>query len=307
MYVVSQKQMKEWIPGAIKDFQEKMPPVDIPYPEIHIVTDRTMIATRNALLEKTQSPTKIRGNAPAMETLHGPGGNAILIYQKGFRGQIWDDNPQEMFTHFLWHELGHFYVLSKEDPNDNFIRFMDQKPHPDEYEALLGYWFWSEFIAEAIACRMEPDVEIEWKDFDWYTPRNRLIGYLNGAFNTSDNEVGVYDLAFYFARLLSDKTTVRFIEAAKTGRLKVRDSYLSPNKKTFSEAGIDPTGLDGLDTRFAPYIQDLKEYMECILSEKEYWKIELEDLKTIGLIICAMNRIMFMDVAAERLKERISR
>lgn len=153
--MISQKQMNEWVPKAVEHFQSVMSPINCPYPQYKIVTDRTADSIRTSLLEQTGSQAVICSGTAAMETLHGPQGDAIIIYQKRFNGQLFRGGGEDMFRHFYWHELGHFYSLNKADPS--LLRFADQKPHPDEYEALLGYAFWTEFIAEVIACKVEPD------------------------------------------------------------------------------------------------------------------------------------------------------
>ena len=307
--MISQRQLREWSQEAVIHFQSLMPTLDVPYPEIHIVSDRTMYSVREAELKRTQSPATEFYNIPAMETLHGPGGDSILIYQKRYNGVMWDSrdlNAKNRFQHFLWHEHGHFFAINKENPEDNFIRFMDQKPHPEEYEALLGYSFWTEFIAEVIACRVTPDPVIDWDNFYWYTPRNELIRLLSGAFNTNDYGIGWYDLAFYFARILADKTTTRFIDGAKNGLVKV-DMFrgITEEKLTFEETGIDPTGLDGFHPQLLTSMDDLREYLELIINDEEYWRITLEDLDSIGTIIHSMERFMAMDDIDARLRDRI--
>ncbi len=307
--MISQRQLREWSQEGVSRFQSLMPAVEAPYPEIHIVSDRTMYSVREAELKRTQSPATGRYDIPAMELLHGPGGDSVLIYQKCYNGVMWDPRypeTKERFQHFLWHEHGHFFALSKENPDDNFIRFMDQKPHPEEYEALLGYSFWTEFIAEVIACRVTPDPVINWESFYWYTPKNELSRLLSGAFNTSDYSISWYDLAFYFARTLADKTTTAFIDAARKGIVKVRKFRgITEEKLTFEEAGMDPTGLSGLHSQLLTPMADLREYLEIIINDDEYWRISLEDLDTIGTIIHAMERFMAMDDMAVRLRDRI--
>ena len=44
--MISQKQMKLWIPEALEQFQLAMPAVNAPYPEIRFASDRTMEKVR---------------------------------------------------------------------------------------------------------------------------------------------------------------------------------------------------------------------------------------------------------------------
>ena len=105
--MITQKQIKEWIPDALETFQSIMPPISKPYPEIqdfHIASSSTLLKIRTALVAQTKSlnPNMKDPYTSIMETLHGEGGTAILIYQK------YCPESQVQFNHFLWHELGHF-------------------------------------------------------------------------------------------------------------------------------------------------------------------------------------------------------
>lgn len=95
--MTTQKQIKEWIPEAVSVFQSIMPPISTPYPDIQIASASTLSKVRAALVEKTGSPNvnmKMPYNS-MLETLHGDGGTAILIYQK-----ICPDSQSE-FNHAL--------------------------------------------------------------------------------------------------------------------------------------------------------------------------------------------------------------
>lgn len=82
--MISQKQIKEYIPGAVEAFREVMPPIDVPYPEIRIASATTLKKVRAELLEVTGS-TNFNVAEPytsVMETIHGVKGDAVLVYQK---------------------------------------------------------------------------------------------------------------------------------------------------------------------------------------------------------------------------------
>ena len=87
--MVTQKQIKAWIPEALAIFQRFMPPFPgmdtIPIPEIHIVSDKTVFPTRKMLVAKLRSrQTDIDEDhyTSIMEMIHGDLGDAILIWQK---------------------------------------------------------------------------------------------------------------------------------------------------------------------------------------------------------------------------------
>lgn len=87
--MVTQKQIKAWIPEALSLFQKYMPPFSgmgyIPTPEIHIVSDRTLFQTRRELMNRLRSQqTEIDEEqySSITEMIHGEYGDAILIHQK---------------------------------------------------------------------------------------------------------------------------------------------------------------------------------------------------------------------------------
>lgn len=65
--MITQKQMKEWIPEAVEQFKAAMPPIDVPYPEIHIASDKTALRIREEIVSRLHSPQKNPGKASAME------------------------------------------------------------------------------------------------------------------------------------------------------------------------------------------------------------------------------------------------
>ena len=57
--MVSQKQIKAWIPPAISIFKKYMPSTDVPYPSIHIVSDKALfpsVAIRKTAMRSTTTP-----------------------------------------------------------------------------------------------------------------------------------------------------------------------------------------------------------------------------------------------------------
>ena len=297
--MISQSQMNEWVHKAVERFQAVIPPIDALYPDYRIVTDGTDDAIRQTLLEKTGSQAFICTDVAPMETLHGPRGNAILVYQELFNALLSGDDGEEMFKHFYWHELGRFYSLVNSEAADPALfRFSDQKPHPDEFEALLGYAFWNEFIAEVIACKVDPDPVIDWENFDWRTTHDVLMNHLNDAFNVT--ALGWYDLAFYFAKVLADKTTVQFIKKARNGTLKIYNHF--HESITFQEMDIDPTLLFCLSPQLQPIVKRLQKKLTALLRRDKYWEITLDDLNSIGGFLYSLERSKAMNDSLVRLR-----
>ena len=129
--MISQKQMKDWIPSAVEHFKSTMPSANAPYPEIYIGSRQTAGHLRLSILEQLNSPAAEIGEGRAQveedcqELIHGTQGDAIIIYQGTFTGQVWDYHGNELFNHYIWHELGHFFAIHNENPDDNLTRFLD--------------------------------------------------------------------------------------------------------------------------------------------------------------------------------------
>lgn len=95
------------------------------------------------------------------EYLYGSHGGAIIINQTDI-----ESNQRLEFCNAYWHELGHFYAISSQQPDltrysepglvDDSHNFNIDSGIPtlglsDERIIQEGYWFWQEFIAQAIA------------------------------------------------------------------------------------------------------------------------------------------------------------
>lgn len=275
--MITQKQIKEWIPGIIDRFKAAMPDIAVPFPEIHIVTRVTWEKARSSIVERLQSNQINPGSDAGLETIHGNNGDAILIYQHKLNNHV---NGPTDFQHFLWHELGHFYALHNEDPA--LIRFMDQKPHPDEYVALRGYCFWAEFIAETIACDVDPEPTIDWSTTSHYCTRNMLMHLLTtGVSIVEDEMIDWYSLAFYFAKIISDKTVLGYCEAVENGTLKYQLSF---NGKSipFKESGIDPICLDIIDPQIHSSISRITDILLNQLDKDNPYDISIITLTLLG-------------------------
>lgn len=117
---------------------------------------------RRSLIAQTGSKHTGESEAAIMEYIHGNKGYAILIRQN-----LLPDKNFEHFCSMLWHELGHFYAIISEitdlhryndpglaDDRRNIEFDAAGKPVSGLSEERLkqeGYWFWQEFIAEAIS------------------------------------------------------------------------------------------------------------------------------------------------------------
>ena len=176
------------------------------------------------------------------------------------------------FRHFFWHELGHFYAIRHECPENDIHRFNDQELS-DEQAKQEGYWFWSEFIAEAIACYVEemhcrtdnrelyhPE-QLTWEPDVWGCLDEKLLDFLDMAFTCYDTTIDEAALAMYFAHLLMDDATKRYVKAAEDGILRVYDGE---TKSRFMEPGnIDPTSISEQHDAFQEPLLAMKSMLEA--------------------------------------------
>ena len=232
----------------------------------------------------THSPVVEVAGPSYMEYLHGDRGNAIIVYQRRFNNRGWERNAKERFQHMLWHELGHFYAVSSEDPNDNYACFLNLTFAEGEYPLQVAYLFWSEFIAEAIACRVAPEPSIDWKTANWRPYRSKLEANAQCVVLDPDDRESVYSLSIYLATLLADKGTRSFIEVANDGTIK-EESFCrlsmgleATTEKTLSDKGIDPCGLDCVPKPYIKCIKVLQDKMAKHLQKDQYWLLTQSEL-----------------------------
>ena len=280
--------MRNWIPGAEAAFRNFLPPISAPYPKAYFTNARTYHAIRENIVKEVGCTLQGAPEDSALEYIHGDKGGAVLIRLDQLPKAV----PFDRFLHFYWHELGHFYAINA-DPY-NLDRFNDPDNPPDEENVPLkqrGYWFWQEFIAEAICNYVSQKVSADGEDYhperiDWvvdvWSPYlYRLQKCLDEMFYSLD--IDDYCLAHYFATLLMDDVTVRMVEAAKEGKLK------QAGKDTPAPPGsIDVTCIDELGEEFQPIMLEMKGWLEKQMAKERFWIIQEEDLVFLGSLILRM-------------------
>ena len=296
--MISQKQMKEWIPEAVERFKDVMPEINVPYPEFHIASKATAEKKRADVVKTVQSPQIHVGKPAKAEMIHGDVGDAIIIYQQYIRENPYSRTEEKSdFLHIIWHELGHFYATYTECPGTEFYRYMDQQPREgNEAAKQIAYWVWTEFIAEVIACHIDPDEDIDWEKYNWYPIKNELIYLLEDVFESEPDSIDEYTLGQYFAKLLADKKTVGFVTAADSGKAKFYESFVGTRSKTFKEAGVDPTGMHTIDDAYRDLMRDLITILKEQLSKDRYWEMDDDLLFDIHSVIAEMTLIKYQSV-----------
>ena len=299
------KDLKLWAPYAVDIFKSIMPPIDTPYPGIYVATAKTYSAMRSDLLKQTGCKHTEEPPESIMEYIHGDAGYAILIRQN----LILDKND-EHFCWILWHELGHFYAINTEpsglyhynDPglkDDSRILEIDASGKPisglsDERLKQEGYWFWQEFIAEAVSkyvsykhrsagANYHPEL-IDWHPDFWGDIPDRLMMLLDSAFALHPSTIDEYSLAHYFANLLMDDFIVLYVKAAENGKLKVYDNNTTPPSIVGTEPNeIEPTCIsDIVDLDLQEPLWRMKGILEKQVAKPDFWMIDEDFLLSIG-------------------------
>ena len=291
-----------WIPAATDIFKSIMPPINTPYPQVIIANGRNFRSIRTQLVndlacKKTEFPED-----SIMEYILGEKGDAILIRQN-----LLPDDSDEHFCWFFWHELGHFYAINSEvtdlhhynDPgltdDSHIVEFTADGPVlglSDERLKQEGYWFWQEFIAEAISKYVSykhrsttryyhPEL-MDWHPDNWGGIVDRLMGLLDDALWYYPSTIDEYALAHYFASLLMDDFIALYVKAAADRKLKVYDDGMI----VLPEEEIEPTCISDVDDeRFRVQLWKMKGLLETQVKKERFWEIDEEFLLEIGTCI----------------------
>ena len=163
---ISETTVLFWASIAKEQFQQIMPDLDIPYPPVYTSTASSYSRIRRKIVKNIGRPHTEEPPDSIMEYIHGENGNAILI-RRELIADLPVHNEHELrihFEHFFWYELGHFYAINAETNNlhrYNEPGLIDDSPlydaaidgcgYSSERRKQEGYWFWQEFIAEAIS------------------------------------------------------------------------------------------------------------------------------------------------------------
>ena len=298
----TKSEIQLWIPAATDIFKSIMPPINTPYPQVIIANGRNFRSIRTQLVndlacKKTEFPED-----SIMEYILGEKGHAILIRQN-----LLPDSNDERFCWYFWHELGHFYAINSEKTNlhhysdpglvdeSHIVEFTTHGPVlglSDERLKQEGYWFWQEFIAEAISKYVSfmhrsntkyyhPEL-MDWHPQYWGGIVDRLVGLLDDALWYYPSTIDEYALAHYFANLLMDDFIVLYVKAAADRKLKVYDNgnIIVPDDE------IEPTCISDVDDeRFRVQLWKMKELLETQVKKERFWEIDEDFLLEIGTCI----------------------
>ncbi len=314
---ISETTVLFWAKIAEEQFQQIMPDLGIPFPPVYTSTASSYSRTRKKIVKNIGCPQTEEPPDSIMEYIHGENGNAILIRRDLVADlPVRDDFELRIhFEHFFWHELGHFYAINAETDNlhrHNEPGLIDESPIYDasidgcgfssERKKQEGYWFWQEFIAEAISNHVSyiirssgdsyhPEL-IDWTVDIWGGIPEQLCNLLDETFFYYPNTLDEYALAHYFAKLLTDDFTMLYVKAANEGRLKIQGG-------TYPEEKIEPTCIIDLPDGFQPHMWRMHDVLSKQLAKKEFWLIDADTLEKLGSCIGDMMVEKIKDMARE--------
>lgn len=172
-------------------------------PKVYLADGRNFLRVRKDVLSDIGYPDKeLPAEDAITEYIPGEKSSAILIRQN-----LLPDNDKQSFYWFLWHELGHWYTRNTEP--DDLRRYsnpnlLDAVTLSDRLRGVNttitqlkqdGYWFWQEFIAEAIsqyvsgeynAQQFDTSQPIEWRSSAYLPIILYLDSMLDAAFSPDD-------------------------------------------------------------------------------------------------------------------------
>ena len=300
-------QLKQWIPGALDDFKSVMPPIDVPYPPVYIVNSRNFAKIRKQLVRELDSKHTECPEIEIGEYLYGSHGGAIIINQTDI-----ESNQRLEFCNAYWHELGHFYAISSQQPGltrysepglvDDSHNFNVDSVIPtlglsDERIVQEGYWFWQEFIAQAIANTVRyhfyPMHQMNWHPANWYSISDFLAEMLKEALFHEEYSIDEYALSHYFAYLLLDDNAKVYAQAAKENKLLEYDDH---GNIGIPDSHTDPTCISWVAPEdFQELLLRMKSLVEEQLQKENFWDISKASLLEIGQCIADMMLIKFKE------------
>lgn len=281
--------IRKWISESVEIFKRIMPPIAAPLPGINVTDFAHYHSTRGALVEQTGAIITDAPDNACLEYIHGEKGYAILVIEDRVPMSGHTAYDQEFFMHCLWHELGHFYAISTEETD--LHRFNDAPWTDDNRNRKRGYWFWGEFIAECISNHVgfklrasgsnyHPEM-IRWEADIWIPVSDKVEDNLHLIYG--DSRIDEYELAHYFALLLSDDMVKLFVEAGRSGKLLNDDG--SPSDE-------EPTYISKMDERMHEPMWRILGILEDQMGKAAFWMTNEDMLEEIGTLIFQMDGVL---------------
>ena len=240
------------------------------------------------------------------------------------RQNLLPDNDKQSFYWFLWHELGHWYTRNTEP--DDLRRYsnpnlLDAVTLSDRLRGVNttitqlkqdGYWFWQEFIAEAIsqyvsgeydAQQFDTSQPIEWRSSAYLPIILYLDSMLDAAFSP-DDLVDEYALTHYFDNLLMRDVIVLFEKAAEAGEL-IPDTIDGFEIPDVPDASMDPTRISDIEfEEFQPAMRELHKLLKYLVQKERFWEVDENFLLELGRHIKKLRDIKIQIIATIELENQ---
>lgn len=127
---------------------------------------------------------------------------------------------------------------------------------------------------------------IVWEPNTWGGIADKRLDFLEMTFTTYPTTIDEATLAMYFAKLLIDDATKRYVRAAEDGLLRVYDQKNGSNR---TEPGIiESTCISDQPEAYQDLLWEMKEMLEKQMAKEHFWKIDENWLEMIGQEIIKM-------------------
>lgn len=198
--------------------------------------------------------------------------------------------------------LDHYSDPGVVDDSRNFI-ITDAGPVlglSDERIIQEGYWFWQEFVAQAIANtvmhKLHPINQTIWHPDNWYWISDSLNELLTDAMYANYFNIDEYSLAHYFASYLLDDYARGYAQAASNGKLLAHnmDGNIVPTL-------VEPTGFSRVPEGFQEPLWRMKTLVENQLQNEQFWLISKDALFGFGNCIADMMLVKFKLITSGKL------
>lgn len=180
------------------------------------------------------------------------------------------------------------------------------------------YWFWQEFIAEAISkhvyfqflstTRSYHPEEIDWHPEVWSPILDKLLFLLDSTLDHYNYTIDEYALAHYFANLLMDDIIVLYVKAAEAEKLKVYDNDpKKPRQKkeympiVYPKEPIEPTCISDIETKeYQEPLWRMRDILVDQLTKERFWMIDEDFLLNVGRCIGEMMFIKVIEMSGSK-------
>lgn len=113
------------------------------------------------------------------------------------------------------------------------------------------------------------------------------------AYNMYPGSFSEYDLAIYYATLLTDPATVAFVDGAMKNELTV----WNPDKWAYvlmEPDSIEPTAISLVPAQYGDLLLDIIDLLQDKVDEDEFWKVDGDFLDRLGLMVTELNDMKAM-------------